>query len=55
MDAETLGEELNGGTHPEGLMRSNLIVHRFARSSRLLHAQHIGLALVRACLRSVRT
>ena len=44
IDAELIGEELDRGTHPEGLMRSNRIVHRLPVAPCVLHAREIGLA-----------
>src|SRR4051794_32010136 len=46
MDAELVGEELDRGAHPEALVRSNVIVHRFPLPPRFLHTRHIDLPIV---------
>ncbi len=45
MDAETISEELDRGTHPEALVRSNHIVHRLSFPSRFLHVQDIRFSV----------
>ena len=46
MDVETIDEELDRGAHPEALVRSNRIVHRFPLASRFLHVQHVRFSVI---------